>query len=320
MSTKARRFTRCVVVVNPNSSNYDRGQRYIRQLTTLFPLSQMIVIELRETDYERPSWLISRLNEAIGPHTLLALAGGDGTNNLIIETLLTSSAISEAAYQAVILPLWAGNANDLATMANGNPPESIKQLIKLGAVTQVHPLEVSLQSGRKTTTRIAACYVSIGASAYASARISDPSHRKRRLYRLPGGRNITDIASISRAFLGAPTFKASFEGVRHSIYDFVMINGPRVAKISRIPIELTDLGFYEIIVGRRNPLLLSYLIQIALGARVAKSHRLERTVTIHEPNWVQIDGEALKIPGQTKLTVRSSNKVFPLLATKLLTP
>jgi len=317
MSTKKHVFERCVVVVNPVSSNYDRGQRLIRELATLFPDNRLEIIEMRHTDYERPSWLITRLNAAIDNKTLLAIAGGDGTNNLIIDTLLRSAAVSSAAQNVTILPLWAGNANDLAHMANGNPPASIESTLNSGAVIPIYPLAVTTRHTSKTTIKLAVCYVSLGASAYASARINDPSRRSKRVYRLPGGRMLSEMASVTRAFIGAPTFESTINGTRRRIYDIAMINGSRIAKVNRIPIKLTDNTFYEILVDRKHPFIVSYFIQIVRGISVERRTRKERSLTLDETTWAQIDGEALQIPGHTDITVQHYDKPFHLLSTKL---
>jgi diacylglycerol kinase family enzyme len=317
MISATARFKRCVVVVNPASSNYDHGQQLIRQLTDLFSVKHFETIELRLSDYERPNWLITRLNAAVDKKTLLAIAGGDGTNNLVIDTLLRSSAISDVARGVVVLPLWAGNANDLAHMANGNPPKSIESIIKNGRVASVYPLSVTRRHAAKTSTKLAVCYVSLGASAYVSARINNPSHRRKRIYRLPVGRNFIDMASLTRAFIGAATFESKLNGTTRRIYDLVIINGSRMAKVGRIPVKLTDKNFYEMVVVRKHPLILSYLVQIIRGMAVERRTRTERTLTVNETTWAQIDGEPLKIPGNTDITVTTYAHPFHLLSTKL---
>jgi hypothetical protein len=301
MSDKKHPFEHCVVVVNPVSSNYDRGQRLIRQLATIFPSNKLDIIEMRHTDYERPSWLITRLNATIGTKTLLAIAGGDGTNNLVIDTLLRSAAVSEIARNVVILPLWAGNANDLAHMANGNPPASIESILNKGETIPIYPLAVTTRRATKTSIKLAVCYVSLGASAYASARIGDASHRSRRVYRLPGGRILSEMASVTRAFIGAPTFESTVGGKRRRIYDIAMINGSRIAKVNRIPIKLTDSNFYEIV----------------RGISVERRTRTKRELTLNETTWAQIDGEALQIPRDTDIVVERYDSSFNLLSTKL---
>lgn len=317
MSSKSHVFRRCVVVVNVASTNYDRGQQEIKQLATLFPAKNFEIIEMSHNDYARPSWLITRLNAAIDAKTLLAVAGGDGTVNLIVDTILRSSAVSEAARQVVILPLWAGNANDLANMANGGSPSSMESIIKKGTVSTVYPLAVTTQHEAEATTKLAVCYVSLGASAYASARISKPSHRSKRFYRVRGARFLTDMASVARAFIGAPTFESSFDGTKRRIYDLVIINGSRMAKISRSPVKLTDKNFYEILVFRKHPLIISYFLQIVRGISVERRTRTERILTLNEATWAQIDGEALQIAGNTDVSIHYNEQPFYLLSTKL---
>ncbi len=317
MSSQKIAFERCVVVVNPTSTNFNRGQHEIKQLASLFSEGNLDIIEVSNNDYSRPSWLITRLNAAIDKNTLLAVAGGDGTVNLIVDTILRSSEVSDTVAKAVILPLWAGNANDLAHMANGNPPASMESLLKNADIATVYPLAVTTKHRSKTTTRLAVCYVSIGASAYVSARINHPSYRRRRLYRLPGGRNLTDMATVTRAFIWAATFESIIEGQSRRIYDIVMINGSRMAKVSRIPVKLTDKNFYEMLVVRKHPLILSYLVQILRGLSIERQTHTARELTVNETTWAQVDGEALRIPGQTDVVVRHYDQPFYLLSTKL---
>ena len=317
MSGKKPEFKRCAVVVNPTSTNYNRGQHEIKQLANLFLIDNLEIIEVSSNDYTRPSWLITRLNAAVDKKTLLAVAGGDGTLNLIVDTILRSTEVSDAVRKAVILPLWAGNANDLAHMANGNPPASMESLFKNATVATVYPLAVNTKHRSKTTTKLAASYVSIGASAYVSARINHPSYRRRRLYRLPGGRNLTDMATVTRAFIWAATFESIIDGKRRRIYDIVMVNGSRMAKVSRIPVKLTDKSFYEMLVVRKHPLILSSLVQILRGILIERRTHTERELTVNETTWAQVDGEALRIPGETDVVVRHYDQPFYLLSTKL---
>ncbi|MFI5271338.1 MAG: diacylglycerol/lipid kinase family protein [Candidatus Saccharimonadales bacterium] len=316
MKRGAKGFDNCVVVVNPTSSSYDKGQQYIRQLDALFK-SNLEVIEMRMSDYERPSWLITRLNSVLNSNTLLCIAGGDGTVNIIVDSMLRSSAVSDLAKQATILPLWAGNANDLAHMVNGNPPSSIESILNNGEKIPVYPLLVTTVTGNKSTSKLAVNYVSLGASAYASVRISSPGHRHKRIYRLPGARNLTDMASVTRAFVGAATFESDIEGLKRSIYDIALINGPRIAKVSRIPIKLSDKNFFEILIVRKHPLILSYLMELFRGITVERHTRTERSFSINDPTWGQIDGEAIQIPGNTSIEVKSFSRPFNILSTKI---
>jgi hypothetical protein len=106
------------------------------------------------------------------------------------------------------------------------------------------------------------------------------------------------------------------EGERQRIYDLVMINGSRIAKVNRTPVKLNDKDFYEILVTRKHPLIVPYFIQI--NPRISIERRAQsRSITIGETTWAQIDGEALQIPGDTDITVQHYDKPFYLLSTKL---
>ncbi len=83
-------FNRCVVLVNPASTHYKRGLRYIEQLRDFFPADKLHLIETSEQDFNSPGQLINKLSDKLDEKTLLGLAAGDGTISLLINIILTS--------------------------------------------------------------------------------------------------------------------------------------------------------------------------------------------------------------------------------------
>src|SRR5208282_6264938 len=109
-------FQKVIFLVNPASTHIAQAMKRINELQKLFPQD---VIELTSTSAEgreANAQIIVSLADRLGPNTLLCVAAGDGTASLVIETLVLSKALSDNARQAIVLPLWGGNANDLAHM------------------------------------------------------------------------------------------------------------------------------------------------------------------------------------------------------------
>src|SRR6185437_8881055 len=98
------------------------------------------------------------------------IAAGDGTVNLIVDLLLHDPALTTEQRQTPILPLWGGNANDLANMLNGAATRSkLRRLLQHGHVVSIRPIICTLSTpGGSRQVYAAACYASFGASAYAS--------------------------------------------------------------------------------------------------------------------------------------------------------
>ena len=318
------RFKRCVVIVNSSSTHSARGQRYIKQLRKLFPADQLEIVNSPK-DRKKNIQLVVRLSRQLDEHSLLCIAGGDGTVSTIINILLTNPEVSTKARRAVILPLWGGNANDLAHMANGSLHLTrLERLIAKARVVPIHPLAVTMQHKKNRHTKLAICYVSFGASAYAAHLISRPSHRNKRLYRWSGTRFIVEMISASRALLQAETFTSRLDGVNKPLYDLLLINGSRIAKVNRVPISIVDDDFYELLLPRKYPFILAYTIRLfqgfALkGFSLRQLTRTERELTVSEVTWSQIDGEAERVPGDTEITVRHHEQPFYILSTKLKT-
>lgn len=310
---------RCVVVVNSGSTHYARGLRFVEQLSEYFPAERLKLVEVSETEYRDGRRLIGKLKDKLDARTLLAIAAGDGTISLIINLLLNDSALEPAARQAVILPLWGGNANDLAYMVNGSVRKaSIKNLLERGRVVPIRPLRVTIKQGGHSATKLAVCYASFGASAHAARNVSRPAHRHRAIYRLTGARMATDMASIARSFTISRPFLSEFNGRLQPLYDLVLINGSRLAKINRVgPGHIAEPTFYAVRLRHKYPAFALYLAHIARGVAFRHATQTELSFTVRQATWAQLDGEAQPIEADTLVSVKPNHQPFYVLTTKL---
>lgn len=313
----SNRFKRCVVIVNRASTHSVRGQRFVQELRQLFSDEQLEIVNSPK-DRAKNIELIRRLSRKLDERSLLCIIGGDGTVSSIINILLTDPDVSDKGRRAVVLPLWGGNANDLAYMANGIARVSkLPRIIREGQVAPVHPLAVTTKHGHDILTRLAICYVSFGASAYASHLMNTPRHRNRRIYRLPGARPIFEGLNVMHALTKTKPFISEIDGKSKRLYDLILINGPRIAKINRTPIRITDERFYELRIYRKHPLVLGYIAKIAESLSSRRNTKTEQLLTAKEGTWAQLDGEVHYIPANTHITVRPHNLAFSILSLKL---
>lgn len=317
--SKTPSLNRCVVVVNPSSTHYVRGQRFIEQLRNHFEVDRFEVIEISKRDYQDEHRLLDRLSGKLGDQTLLGVAGGDGTVSLIVNLLLTCPGLSAAARRTVILPLWGGNANDLAYMVNGPFWKAkLPQLLQQGRVVPIRPLAVTVKHDGQTDIKLAVCYASFGASANAARNVSRPAHRYRPIYRLTGARLATDFASVTRSLLSSKAFLSETNGRTQPLYDLILINGSRIARVNRVGSgNLTEPTFYMIRVQRKHPIVGLYLAHIARGAAFRHATQTQLTFSLRQATWAQWDGEAQLVAADSEINVQSYDQPFYVLSTKL---
>lgn len=313
-------FARIVVLCNPASTHAKQGKQRIAELEHLCGKERVTVLETVPGGAEANRQLLRDNADLLGPHTLLCVAAGDGTLSLIIETLVIDPHLSSRARQTPILPLWGGNANDLAHMLNGPVNRTtLRDILENGQIVAIHPLACSLRAPhQKTTVRIAACYASFGATAFAAARLNEPEHRNHPLHHIPGGRFLKEALTGFSALMEAPTFKVKEQGDLKIVYERTFTNGPRFAKIGRLPLSLTDDVFYLSTVGHKRLLTILPSLLGFLQKRVASKFMHDHAdFTVQETTLAQFDGEPTEITAHTKITVKLSEQPFYALSTLL---
>jgi diacylglycerol kinase family enzyme len=310
-------LTKCVVIINPASTNRQRALRLAKKLEVYFQAESIERLQIVPGEADKTHALIVKLSERLDEKTLVCVAGGDGTVSLIINILLQESKIPAKAKKAVILPLWGGNANDLASMINGSVYKiNLERILKKGRVVAVHPLEVSMK-GEQSETKLAINYVSFGATAYAAKRVNQIDYQRKRLYRTPGIQLLAEAASAMRSIQQSKSFMVDIDGKSARLYDLILINGSRIAKVYRAPNRLTEKTFFELIIRRKHPVLLPYFARILKALALERNLKTEHRLVVHEPTWAQIDGEVIKLPARTDIKVALSAAPFYLLSTKL---
>jgi phosphatidylglycerophosphate synthase/diacylglycerol kinase family enzyme len=316
----AAEFKRFVIVQNPTSTDIATAKKHLAQLHKLFPQAEYHITETIPGDREANRKLFEQFADKLGPDTLVCIAAGDGTANLIIETLLISGNLPPQARHSPVLPLWGGNANDLAFMLNGKvTPAHLKDVFSSGRLVPIYPLECVMRlKHRGRQVRLAACYASFGASAYAAQRLNEPLHRRSWLHAIPGGRSLQELATVARAFAEALPFTITENGTARPVYERIFANGSRIARLETMPGRLTEGGFYRVTIENKQLSLVALRLFHLISKRWPhKSFSRPARFTTHEAIWAQFDGEAIHVPAETKVTIRLSREPFYALSTKL---
>ena len=315
-------FDRALVFFNPASTHTGAALRRIGELKDILGEHNVTTVETSPEGRTANASLLEKQGGILGESTLLCIAAGDGTTNQVIEALLTSPKLNSAVRKTPILPLWGGNANDLAHMLNGAAYRThIKDILKHGRVVPIHPLQCKMSSkGKPAETRVAACYASFGATAIAAHRLNRPTHRQSRLQALPGGRILQEIITVVSAFMEAPAFSVKEAGDIKVVYEISFYNGSRMAKVERLPARLTDEMFY-LNALKDKPILfllpIPRFIEFTHKRIAQKFLRTNASFTTQEESWAQFDGEPVHIPPNTEIQMQLSPRPFYALSTTL---
>lgn len=314
-------FDKFVVIYNPVSTNARRSRRRIAELKELFPSKEVNIVETSPDGLEANKKLIAKEAEKFDNRTLVCIAAGDGTVSAVLDSLLASDSIPIKAKKVPVLPLWGGNANDLAYMINGRPQKiSVKTIFEQGSIVPIYPLDIVLKTENTVLHKIAACYVSFGASAYAAQQVELPKNKKKRIHALPGARDMNEIFVVLKALIRTRAFTIMVGNNKWPLYERIFVNGSRIAKIDRLPVKLNEKAFYEASIEKKN---LGTLISLLSALKILRNRTYgeitgqKRSFTLNSDTWAQIDGEVQKLTAGTEVRISLSNKPFYVISTKL---
>jgi diacylglycerol kinase family enzyme len=315
------RFEKLIIIYNPASTNSRRSRRRISELKELFPSKEVIVTETSPDGYDANRRIVVGLAKKFDKKTLVCIAAGDGTVSAVLDAMLLSKSVSSQSKKIPILPLWGGNANDLAYMINGKPSRlSLKTIFEKGNIVPVYPLNVNFSNKNDSQQKIAACYVSFGASAYATQQAELPKNKKMKIHIVPGIRMVSEMLVVTRSLVRAKPFTIQVNGKSQPMFERIFVNGSRIAKVDRLPIKLNEKAFYEATVEHKHP---KAIISLLSALKILRNRTYgeitgeDRNFTLNEDTWSQIDGEVMKLPKGTKVDISLSKNPFYVLSTKL---
>lgn len=306
-------FERLIIIRNPASTRAARMHARIALLQRAFSGVPCTVVDTLADGPEANKALFRRHLELFGHNTLLCVAAGDGTVHLVINFLLRDSAVGYKARLTPILPLWGGNANDLANMLNGlYLPGIFEALREQGQVVSIRPLRCKLWFADGTRlTIIASNYASFGATAFAAQKLNDQEHRKLSLRKFLFVHHLHEAATTVKALIHAPRFEVEESGRHRRVYEKIFANGPRFAKLNLMPARLANPTFYTHTFEHKQLFTILSRLTESLRRRSENSFLMKRsTFTVHSPVTAQFDGETMDLPPGTKVTIKRSLEPF----------
>ncbi|HEV2412405.1 MAG TPA: CDP-alcohol phosphatidyltransferase family protein [Candidatus Saccharimonadales bacterium] len=314
-------FKNVLVFCNPTSTNAQKVPSLIDELHSVYPSVSFDIIQTTAGGREANKDLLAKYIDKLGPQSLLCVAGGDGTVNVAVDALLLDERFKGAARKTPILPLWGGNANDLAIMLNGLLLRTnLTQVLREASITPIWPIECSVKNKNGILDQyIAVCYASFGASAFTARWLDErrdllaSSSRSSTLRRL-----IREVLAVKDALISAPSFEIQERHLRRSLYERTFINGPRFAKVWGVTVKLTDRHFFMVTVEHKSlTALLQQIRQLFNRHRADHFIRQRATFRALEQIWAQFDGETIRIAADAEIDITFTKNPLYTVNTKL---
>jgi diacylglycerol kinase family enzyme len=313
------KFSRVDVLLNPKSTNASAAKERIVQLRRLYG-DKVTVIETSKAGREVTLKALRARAKRWTDRTLVCVAAGDGTVGMVVELLVATGkdGLNDVARQAVLLPIWGGNANDLAHMLGGSPEgKTIEGVLRDSEIVDIAPLAARVIKGKDVAHYIAACYVTCGASGYTAQRINERQFRANAAT-YPGiFRRVYEFWHVGQLVRDAKPFHYRQGRRVRRAYELVIANGSRMAKLEGFPVRLRDRAFYvDRLSHKRLGAVLSKMVQLLRGGR--RYGRQVRPVAIEflDSTWVQFDGEPTKLKAGTHMRVALHDRSFRALASR----
>lgn len=307
---------RIVVFYNPASSNSAVGQQQIAELKASQYSAKIHTVPTSDRGNEA--------NQDLFRHTLkegdiLALATGDGTIKLALQTLVDKE-LPKAIRHTPIVPLGAGRGNDLDVMLNDSRHRVCpSDILESGRIVEIVPGQASLSSTRGEYTHIFASYVSFGATAAAAMQLNRPEYRGSFLRKVPGFKTLHEQSAVLEALYKAPLAQLEQDDETHTFYDLVVANGPRMAGgVVHFPVRLTDrYMFRSEIIDKQPATLARSLGSLALGRQAGKFQSNDFAFITKSTTHVQFDGEAEPIYPETSVVISPAELTFRAVTTRV---
>ncbi|HEX8763386.1 MAG TPA: diacylglycerol kinase family protein [Candidatus Saccharimonadales bacterium] len=311
-------FDYLITLRNPHSTHTITAKNRIEQIKHTLHVKEVIDLELHAGEGKTTDVLLDSCRNKLGPRTLLCIAGGDGTVNSVLKYLMTEKT-SKTVQQTVLLPLWGGNANDLAHMLNGAAYKTaMADVLDKGQRVAIRPLccELTALSGERTTY-IASSYIGFGASAMAARRFNTLLHRNSKWHKVPGGRTIRETFTVLEAFVRISAFHITENGKTTGIYERIYINGSRIAKVRPLPLKLTDDAFYRLTIKEKRLRAVVMYLRELFRRPEAEQASQEVSFVCEDRAWGQADGETFRVSAGTKVRIYRRKTPFYALSTRL---
>ena len=311
-------FEEIYFIYNARSTSFLRSKKFAHEIKKIFKKSRFDELELFTKSNSEKALIKYARN--FDSKTLVLIGGGDGTVNFVFKTILKSRNLTDENKQAVFLPLWGGNANDISVMLNGLATgTNIKKLINSASITKIHPIEATFNPDKgKKFSELGFGYIGFGMTAHAISAIEKSFDRSkvRSVILLPF-RFIGELLHVLRVIIEAKPFMIEGENEEaQEVDEKIFINGSRIAKIDRFPAEISNLEFYEA-TSPKNKFHLN-IFQSLFNRHPGKVTNKPSNFKINSKTLCQVDGEVVGIKKDTLVEVSIYPKPIYVLSRKFL--
>lgn len=320
-NAKMLQWKKIVVIQNAKSTNAARAKTLIAEIQKLMGKSNVTIVDITDYSHQKTTQIIEQAARRFDKDTLVVIGGGDGSCSSVINTICLSDQLTVANRKATFLPLWGGNANDLATMLNGQVKAiSMSKLLSTGKSIAVYPLLVTFRPPKSTKEeRIALCYVSFGATAEILWRMEESSHVrdsnkfKNSLQRIP-----FELIDTIKTLLDVGTIHIEGDrGQLDKMYDRLFVNGSQFAKMLHTPVVLNKKEYFVTTSRKRYKQLFGNLFRSVMRSGAGHIQSKPQLFTLKDAALAQIDGEIFPVSAGTAVKVCISDSPCFVLSTKL---
>ena len=308
-------FNQILFIYNQKATNFERARKLSAQVKNNFKSAKLHQIKLFDSKLPAKDDVISTARN-FDDKTLVLIGGGDGTVNFVINTILTSDDLSEQNKQAVFLPLWGGNANDLAAMLNGSVSNNLDKLFKNSKIADVYPLSVKIANDAEESFDLAMNYTSLGMSAYAIKKIEQSSKQStlKILAYLPF-RLLAEALDVFRAVIEAQPFMIDeYQEQTRQVSEVLFVNGSRIAKIGRFPSSIFEQSF--LVASSKKGSLWMDLIKIVFRPKSFTITSEPQKFLLKDDTLAQLDGETKEVKSGSTIEVKVHHRPYRALSTK----
>lgn len=279
-------ISKVYILYNPKSTNNSRAlaQKMLSNLK-----GGPFAVQLLQTKYAGHAAEFASTH-ASEPETILISASGDGTYHEVIDAVLKNSTLESRAITGV---LPAGNANDHYHFVHSG--DTVKR-IKQGDVRLIDTLEISYGSER----HYAHSYAGLGVTSQIGHELNQTKLNR-----------FKETWFVLKHFIITRGVKLIIQGKKQRFGSLIFSTSGRMAKFVTLSNEAKiDDGVFEITAIREThwAKLLEFLVRaMAVGSPTPPTAKTFQFTTLKKTP-MQLDGEIIELPAETKITVKSAHK------------
>lgn len=266
-------------------------------------------------DFERDR---DAIHQAAQPGTDLISFGGDGTANLIVNSIAHAPDVRYLAYPS-------GNGNDMGSNLYHNTKLTPSALFAASEELSIAPIETTVDSPEHAYSRYALTYVGIGWTALFAESLNHTDKREAWWYRYAPGRAVSELSNAFGIAMHGESFAAQIDDDNaHSYHELLWSNGRTLGKYCRLPTSYREREVYFVPYPAKPPLRRMAHIGMTAFQLLTGTLRQGNTVPLDAATHVEtasdtaihFDAEPAPLPARSTVSVGTSPTTITMLATR----